>query len=70
MSTTKRWTVEILLDEEDQGTTRAVARLDQRVSARPIHVRDPNICSLFHLPAFPPRRAESRKSSCDSETLT
>jgi Domain of unknown function (DUF1876) len=28
MSTTKRWTVEILLDEVDEGTTRAVARLD------------------------------------------
>jgi hypothetical protein len=28
MSTTKRWTVEILLDEEDLGTTHAVARLD------------------------------------------
>jgi len=28
MTTAKRWTVEILLDEGDQGTTRAVARLD------------------------------------------
>jgi len=28
MKTTKRWTIEILLDEVDQGTTRAVARLD------------------------------------------
>ena len=28
MSTAKRWTVEILIDEADQGTTRAVARLD------------------------------------------
>jgi Domain of unknown function (DUF1876) len=28
MSTTKRWTAEILIDEEDDGTTRAVARLD------------------------------------------
>ena len=28
MSTTKRWTVEILIDEDDDGTTRAVARLD------------------------------------------
>jgi hypothetical protein len=28
MSTAKRWTIEILLDEVDEGTTRAVARLD------------------------------------------
>jgi hypothetical protein len=28
MSTAKRWTVEILIDEVDEGTTRAVARLD------------------------------------------
>jgi hypothetical protein len=28
MSTTKRWTVEILLNEEDVGTIHAVARLD------------------------------------------
>jgi hypothetical protein len=28
MSTAKRWTVEILLDEVDEGATRAVARLD------------------------------------------
>jgi Domain of unknown function (DUF1876) len=28
MSTTKRWMVEILLSEEDVGTTQAVARLD------------------------------------------
>ena len=28
MSTTKRWTAEILLDEDDLGTTHAVARLD------------------------------------------
>jgi hypothetical protein len=28
MRTTKRWTVEILLDEVDERTTRAVARLD------------------------------------------
>jgi len=28
MSTAKRWTIEILLDEMDEGTTRAFARLD------------------------------------------
>src|SRR3954470_19205081 len=28
MKTAERWTIEILLDEVDQGTTRAVARLD------------------------------------------
>jgi hypothetical protein len=28
MTTTKRWTVEILLSEEDLGTTHAVARMD------------------------------------------
>ena len=28
MGTTKRWTAEILLDEDDLGTTRAAVRLD------------------------------------------
>jgi hypothetical protein len=28
MATTRRWTAEILLDEDDHGATRAVVRLD------------------------------------------
>jgi Domain of unknown function (DUF1876) len=38
MSTAKRWTVEILLDEVDEGTTRAVARLDTSEDAH-VHGR-------------------------------
>jgi len=38
MKTAKRWTIEILLDEVDPGTARAVARLDTSEDAH-VHGR-------------------------------
>src|SRR5437763_7162594 len=43
MNTAKRWTIEILIDEVDEGTTRAVARLDTSEDAH-LHGRGMWLC--------------------------